>query len=166
MNTQTTKKPFKLNFFDILLIVLAVLIIGAGAALVIYKNSNPDETLTTIEYTVLVKDLPEEMQIHIEPGQPVLSTIWINEIGEVVSVEKEHAKYDAFDYENEQTVHAEYDDIYNAAFTFRVEATKTESSYIIDNVRISVGAEVHFRTPYFTGFGFVTEVNEVPAAEE
>ncbi|MBE6657017.1 MAG: DUF4330 family protein [Ruminococcaceae bacterium] len=163
MNTQTTKRPFKLNFFDILLIVLAVLIIGAAAALFIYSRNNLEEPRTTIEYTVLVKDLPEEMQIRTEEGQTVLSNIWLNDIGEVVSVDKKNAFYDAFHYEEERTVHAEYDDIYNAAFTFRVDAVKTESSYIIGHVRISVGAEVHFRLPYFVGFGFVTNVREIPA---
>lgn len=163
MNTQTTKKSFKLNFFDILLIVLVVLIIGGAAAFLLLTGDSSEETKTTIEYTVLVKDLPAEMQIHANPGETVIDTIWIGDIGEVVSVEKSPATYDAFDYENEVTVHAEYDDIYNAAFTFRTEAVKTDASYFIGYVRVSVGAEVHFRTPSFVGFGFVTDVKEVPA---
>ena len=163
MNTQNTKKSFKLNFFDILLIVLGVLIVAAVAVYFVVAGTggSTDETKTLIEYTVLVKDLPEEMQIHADPGDTVLSSIYFNPIGEVVSHEKTPATYDAFDYENETTVHGEYSDIYNVAFTFRDESVKTDASYFIGSVRISVGAEVHFRLPQFIGFGFVTDVKEI-----
>ena len=73
------------------------------------------------------------------------------------------AAYDEFDFVNEKNVHGEYEDMYSAAFTFRADVEKTDASYLINNVRISVGAEVHFRTPYFVGFGYVTDVTEIPA---
>ena len=169
MNTQSTKKSFKLNFFDILLIVLGVLIIAAVSVYFLVSNATgttAEETKTVIEYTVLVKDLPAEMQIHADPGETVQSSIYFNRIGKVVSHEKMPATYDAFDYENETTVHGEYSDIYNVAFTFRTESVKTDASYFIGHVRISVGAEVHFRLPQFVGFGFVTDVKEITVVND
>ena len=168
MNTQNTKKSFKLNFFDILLIVLTVLVIAAVSIYfaVFGTDGSAKETKTLIEYTVLVKDLPEEMQIHADPGAMALSSIYFNKIGEVVSHERTPATYDAFDYENETTVHGEYSDIYNVAFTFRSESVKTDASYFIGSVRISVGAEVHFRLPQFIGFGFVTDVKEITEVQD
>ena len=163
MNTQTSKKAHRLNFFDLLLIVLAVLIIAGGAAFVVYQNSRTPENSTVIEYTVLVRDLPEEMNVRAEAGQTVIDTIRLGEIGEVVSLTMKPATYDAFDHTTETTLHGEYEDLNLAEFTFRADANKTESSYMINNVRVSVGAEVHFRTPTFIGFGYVTEVRELPA---
>ena len=163
MNTQNTKKSFKLNFFDILLIVLIVLVIGAAGAFLAFTAGRSDKNHTVIEYTVLVKEIPEQVQLHVEPGQTVVDTIKLGVIGETVSYEVEKATYDAFHYDEEITVHAEYDDIYNIAFTFRTQADKTDATYMINNVQIAVGAEVHFRTPYFTGYGYVTDVTEIEA---
>lgn len=163
MNTQNTKKSLRLNFFDILVIILVLLVIAGAAVLVAYSGSKSSDGITTIEYTVLVKELPEEMKIKAEAGQTVVDTIRLGTIGEVVSFETAKAVYDGFDYNNEVTVHGEYDDLISASFTFRADAQKTESSYLIDGVRVSVGAEVHFRTPSFIGFGYVTEVRELPA---
>ena len=162
MNTQSTKKSIKLNFFDILLIIFAVLVVAAAAAIFVYSGSHSTDR-QTIEYTVLVKELPNELQIHAEPGQTVVDTIKLGTIGEYVSHEIKEAAYDEFDFVNEENVHGEYEDMYSAAFTFRADVEKTDASYLINNVRISVGAEVHFRTPYFVGFGYVTDVTEIPA---
>ncbi len=160
MNTQTKKRTFKLNFFDFLLIILVVLIL-AGAGFLIAAGAAKPADHTVIEYTVLVKELPEEMHVTSEPGQSVVDTIKLGSIGEVVSYKIVPATFDAFDQDNNVTVHGVYEDLVSAEFTFRANAEKTDASYLINNVRISVGAEVHFRTPDFIGFGFVTEVREI-----
>ncbi len=160
MNTQTKKHTFKLNFFDFLLIFLVILVL-AGAGLLIAAGAAKPADHTTIEYTVLVKELPEEMHVTSEPGQSVVDTIKLGNIGEVVSHKIVPATYDGFDQENNVTILGEYEDLIAVEFTFRANVEKTDASYLINNVRISVGAEVHFRTPDFIGFGFVTDVREI-----
>jgi len=159
MNTQTRKVSFRLNFFDILLIVLAVLILTAGAALLIYNADSADDN-TVIEYTVLVKELPEEIQIYAEPGQTVVDTVKLGTIGEVVSYEIVPATYDEYNLETMALVHGEYEDLISVYFTFRSEADKDADAYRIGNLDVAVGAQVFFRTPSFTGYGFVTNVTE------
>ena len=159
MNTQTRKTSFRLNFFDILLIVLAVLILTAGAALLIYNSDSADDD-TVIEYTVLVKELPEEIQIYAEPGQTVVDTVKLGTIGEVVSYEIVPATYDEYNLETKALVHGEYEDLISVYFTFRSEADKAADAYRIGNLDVAVGAQVFFRTPSFTGYGFVTNVTE------
>ena len=105
MNTQNTKKSLRLNFFDILVIILILLVIAGAAVLFAYSGSASSDGVTTIEYTVLVKELPEEMQIKAEAGQTVVDTIRLGTIGEVVSFDTAKATYDGFDYNNEVTVH-------------------------------------------------------------
>ena len=160
MNTQTKKPAIKLNFFDFLLIFLIILVL-AGAGFLIAAGAAKPADHTTIEYTVLVKELPEEMNVTSEPGQSVVDTIKLGNIGEVVSYQIVPATFDAFDQDNKVTVHGTYEDLISAEFTFRADVEKTDASYLINNVRISVGAEVHFRTPDFIGFGFVTDVREI-----
>ncbi len=162
MNTQTKKHTIKLNLFDFLLIFFVILVI-AGVGILFAANASQPTDETVIEYTVLVKELPEEMHIFSEPGQSVVDTIKLGNIGEVVSCQIVPATYDAFDQENNITVHGVFDDLVSAEFTFRANAQITDASYLINNVRVSVGAEVHFRTPEFIGFGFVTEVREISA---
>ena len=163
MNTQTTKKSFKLNFIDILLIVLAVLVIGAAAAIFLMPKDTVSENTVPVEFTVLVKDLPEQMNIRSKKGDSVIDSIWLGNIGTVVSVKKEPATFDAFNYENEITVHSQYSDMYNAAFTIRANVTETDSYYYVGQVRVAVGAEVHFRTPNFVGYGYITDLKVLSA---
>ena len=163
MNTQTTKKPFRLNFIDILIIVLAVLVIGAAAAIFLLPKDTADENTIPVEFTVLVKDLPAQMKIRSKQGDSVIDSIWLGNIGTVVSVKKEPATFEAFNYENDTTVQSQYTDIYHAAFTIRANVTEADSYYYVGQVRVAVGSEVHFRTPNFVGYGYVTDVKVLSA---
>lgn len=161
MNTQTTKKSLKLNFFDILLIVLAVLVVVVAAVLFLPSGDADNTEKNPVEFTVLVKNLPEQMKIRTKKGDPVFDTIWLGEIGKITAVKREKATYDAFNYEKETTVQGQYADIYNVAFTIRADAVKTDSAFTVGNVRIAVGSEVHFRTQNFVGYGYITDVNDL-----
>ncbi|MBQ8577586.1 MAG: DUF4330 domain-containing protein [Clostridia bacterium] len=159
MNDQTKKAPVRLNFFDILLIVLAVLIVAAGAALVIFNTQSASDEVR-IQYTVLVKELPEEIVIKAEPGESVVDTVKLGTIGEVVSYEVIKATYDEFNQETKALVHGTYDDLVSVYFTFAADAEKSDTAYMVGNQRVAVGAQIFFRTPSFTGYGFVTDVTE------
>ena len=159
MNTQTKKPAIKLNFFDFLLIFLIILVL-AGAGFLIAAGAAKPADHTTIEYTVLVKELPEEIQIYAEPGQTVVDTVKLGTIGEVVSYEIVPATYDEYNLETMALVHGEYEDLISVYFTFRSEADKDADAYRIGNLDVAVGAQVFFRTPSFTGYGFVTNVTE------
>ena len=161
MNEQMKKAPSRLNFFDIFLIILAVLIIAAAAFLFVRRAGN-DSDETHIQYTVLVKELPQEIVIEVEPGESVVDTIKLGTIGEVVSFRIVPATYDAFNEETDTLVHGEYEDLISVSFTFEADAEKSETAYMVGNMRVAVGAQVFFRTPSFTGYGFVTDVTEIP----
>ena len=165
MNTQTTKKSFRLNFIDILLIVLAVLVIGAAAAIFLMPQDTADENTVPVEFTVLVKDLPKQMNIRAKQGDAVIDSVWLDSIGTVVSVKKEPAAYDAFNYETETTVHSQYSDIYHAAFTIRANVTEADASYYVGQIRVAVGSEVSFRTQNFVGSGYITDVKVLSAQQ-
>ena len=166
MNTQTTKKIFKLNFFDILLVVLAVLVIGAASVIFLSARSSGTDATVPVEYTVVVKDIPAQMKIRTKAGENVYNTIQPANIGKITTVQRSLAYYDAFNHETETTVHAQYSDIYNVTFTVRADAQKTQSYYQVGNLKIGIGAEVHFRTSNFVGYGYVTSVTELPSDTE
>ncbi len=160
MNEQVKKTPLRLNFFDILLIVLAVVIIAVGAALVIYSTAQSTDE-TRIQYTVLVKELPQEIVIKAQPGESVVDTVKLGTIGEVVSYEILPATYDELNHETNALVHGTYDDLISVSFTFAADAEISDHAYMVGNMRVAVGAQIFFRTPSFTGFGFVTDVTEI-----
>ncbi len=160
MHEPVKKTQLRLNFFDILLIILAVLIIAAGAALVIYNAEQTSDEIR-LQYTVLVKELPNEIVIKAEPGQSVVDTIRLGTIGEVVSYEIVPATYDEINRETNAIVHGVYEDSISVSFTFEASAVIVEDAYMVENVRVAIGSQIFFRTPSFTGFGFVTDVTEI-----
>ncbi len=165
MNEQTKKAPLRLNFFDVLLIVLAVVIIAVGAALVIYNTGRSTDE-TRIAYTVLVKELPEEIVIRAEAGETVVDTVKLGTIGEVVSYEIVPATYDELNQETNALVHGAYDDLISVRFTIAADAEVVNNAYMVGNMRVAVGAQVFFRTPSFTGYGFVTDVTDITGTDD
>ncbi|MBP3918280.1 MAG: DUF4330 domain-containing protein [Clostridia bacterium] len=158
MNEQIKKAP-RLNFFDILLIIFAVVIIGVGTGFILLKSGRTSNE-TQIEYTVLVKELPKEIVIKATPGESVVDTIKLGTIGQVVSYQIVPATYDEFNQETHALVHGTYDDMVSVYFTFTATAKQSDNAYTVGNMRVAVGAQVFFRTPSFIGYGFVTDVTE------
>ena len=84
MNEHAKKTHAGFNGFDLLLVILAALIIVAGVIFFFYRSGSQTET-TPIRYTVLVKDLPKDMNVALEEGQNVVDTVRLYEIGTVSS---------------------------------------------------------------------------------
>ena len=82
--------------------------------------------------------LPEEMVIKAEPGEPVVDTIKLGTIGEVVSFQIIPATYDEYNQETKELVHAEYDDLISVSFTFEADAEKSETAYMVGNMRVLI----------------------------
>ncbi len=164
MNTQNKKMPLRLNIFDVLLILLAVIIIAAGAVLVLYNPDAGDEEHPDkrVQYTVIVKDMPTDLVINTKPGDLAIDTVNLGPIGEVVSVNIIGAEFDAFNHETQSIVHGAYEDLISAEFTFETDVTHGDIAYQVGPVNIAIGAQIYFRTPSFLGYGYIIDIKDVP----
>ncbi len=151
------KKSARMNFFDVLLIILALLILLGGAALLIFRKTASADT-TPVEYTVLVKREPSEMNVMIHPGDVVVDTIKLGELGHVVSSYTKPSEYEMTNLTEGTIVEGTYDDYMDIVVTIEADAAKTDGVYHVGTLKLAVGGYVYFRTPYFTGYGYITEV--------
>ena len=169
MKEKTLKAPGKFNFFDVLLIVLAVVIVLVGAFLIVrrYSNSLEQHETVSMRYTILVRGLPEEMNIHMEKGEEVTNTVLVRKLGNIESYEIVPSEYDEFNKETQTLVHGTYEDLRDVYITIVMdEVEKTEREYTANGATISIGAFLYFRTPSFLGSGYVTEIQEIPQQSE
>ena len=160
MNNQTAKKRLRLNFFDILLIILAAIIVIFGGIFLFSRFSKTTNDVQ-IQYTITIKDVSTDIHIMATPGESVVDTIRLGTIGEVVSFTTEPCKYTGFNQETQMTVTTELEDFVNVLLTVEASAQKNEDAYSVGGVRVAIGSQIYFRTPYYTAFGFVTEVKEL-----
>jgi len=159
MNHQTAKKRIRLNFFDILLIVLVAAIAALGCIFLFSRLSKTTNDVE-IEYTITIKDVSTDIHIMATPGESIVDTIRLGTIGEVVSFTTEPCKYTGFDQETQTIVETELKDFVNVLLTIKANAQKNEDAYSVSGVRVAIGSQIYFRTPYYTAFGYVTEINE------
>lgn len=164
MNEQTKKSGHRLNFFDILLIVL-VLLIAAGVVLFFSRSfaglamNKPQKT--TVHYTVLVKDIPVSMNMPLAKGQEVTNSIDLNPLGTIVSAEMLPCVYDQFNQIDRELYHGAHEDFHNVAVTIETTAEETEDDYLIDYMHVCIGTVIYFRTSNFVGYGYVTNITVV-----
>ncbi len=157
------RSSVRLNFFDIFLIVLTLLIISGAVVLLTARSSGTAADKTVVEYTVLVKELPADLVVHAKPGDTIIDTIKLGTIGTLVSFHSEPAQYEHYNQVEGVLNQGTYEDLVSISFTIRAEAEYTDDAYRIGGIRIAHGAQIYFRTPFFTGFGFITDVNPVGA---
>ena len=164
MNEQTKKAGRRLNFFDILLIVL-VLLIAVGAVLLFTPGfsglfSNKTQ-MTPVHYTVLVKDVPVSMNMTLDRGQEVINSVDLNPLGTIVEAEMLPCVYDQFNQVDRVLYHGAHEDFHNVAVTIETTAEETEDDYLIDNMHVCIGTIIYFRTSDFVGYGYVTDLTVV-----
>lgn len=164
MNEQTKKTGRRLNFFDILLIVL-ILLIAVGVILFFSRSfaglAMNKSHKTPVHYTVLVKDIPVSMNMTLDRGQEVINSVDLNPLGTIVQAEMLPCVYDQFNQIDRVLYHGAHEDFHNVAVTIETTAEETEDDYLIDNMHVCIGTIIYFRTSNFVGYGYVTDLTVV-----
>ena len=158
-NTKTAKKGApKLNFFDVLIIILVAIALIVGGVFLLIRARQSTDTVS-LQYTVVVKDLISDINIYLEPGQEVIDTVRLNSLGQVISHEVFPSTYNAYNEETGKDILGTYEDMNSVAIIIEATAVKADMSYKVNGVAISVGSPIYFRTPTFTGRGYVTALS-------
>lgn len=158
-NIKAAKKGApKLNFFDVLIIILVAIALIVGGIFLLIRARQSTDTVS-LQYTVVVKDLISDINIYLEPGQEVIHTVRLNSLGHVISHEIFPSTYNAYNEETGKDILGTYEDMNSVAIIIEATAVKANMSYEVNGVAISVGSLIYFRTPTFTGRGYVTALS-------
>ena len=157
------KIKFKLNVFDIIIIVA---VIAVAAILVVPKilpsqngNATTAQTQDNITYAVEIYNLPLSTAQKIKVGDKLTDKVKKFEMGEVTDVQILPYKKPANDLENGRVLQSVVPDKYKAIITIKAEATENETSILVGGgYEVKVGSSVSVIGAGYFGNGFITEV--------
>lgn len=184
-------KRFRFNFFDVMIILLVLAVVGVMYYYTTARNSVLSNTETTIEYVVELKTVKAEHINNIIKGDKVVETVRDQQIGEVVkidvvpsySIETNMITGESYistypdiskniDVENEDIFEEGFlpseseeinpeYDYYNVRVTVRSNVKKSDNGYKINGFDVIVGELVHFRVPKYVTSGYCISINEI-----
>jgi len=154
------KIDWRLNLFDILFIagvlLIAGLIIGyLGFSGGIFTSSGSRET---IHYTIELRGMLDDTAWLPKPGDELIDRIEKRPLGTVVSAEVKPSPSIQKDMFTEQQIMSYWPDRNDAVLVIKAEANVTESRIRIGNFTVRVGTWISVNGPFYTGNGFVIDI--------
>ena len=157
MEQQTPKFRLRLNFFDSIVLLLALL---AGAFL-LWRAVAPHQAENVVipqtqqvRYTIrLTRALPilEEL---VQPGQSITDSARNNALGTVVEVQCEPGTYFTLSEREHAWINAPVPDRINVNMTVEASATGDDSQLLINgSYALRVGDKIYVRGPGYIGSG-------------
>ena len=162
MEQQTPKFRLRLNFFDSIVLLLALL---AGAFL-LWRAVAPHQAENVaipqtqqVRYTIrLTRALPilEEL---VQPGQSITDSARNNALGTVVEVQCEPGTYFTLSEREHAWINAPVPDRINVNMTVEASATGDDSQLLINgSYALRVGDKIYVRGPGYSGSGDVIAI--------
>lgn len=151
-------KKFKINVFDIIVIVVvAVLVIGGYAFL---NRGGSEITATkTLRYKIEITEKPVGFSNLISEGDVITDNIKNYTMGKVVAVETVPYTDIVEDYENGRYAEGKTDDLENVILTIEAEVSESESSLIVGgNYVVKAGKEVAVKGQGYAGTGHIISI--------
>ena len=157
--TLAKKKPYRFNFIDVLLILLAAAIIFVGiniiAPMPFVKELQADKNLT-VQYTVELVGVEEAYLNKIKENDIVVDSISKNTLGTVLAVDYNNYYTElTYDEITGQGKMVEYTDRYNVTVTIVAQGVYTKGEgYTVNSRRVAVGEKMSLRFPDYVGEGY------------
>jgi len=156
------KIRFKLNLFDTVIILLAVIV----AAVLLWNRLAPKSdggavapTQQTIEYTIRLRGAMEGTGALVQPGDVLEDAIKNYSIGTVVSVTIGPAKTAAIDEANRVLRQAETPEREDIDIVITARATENEAQILVDGgFEVRVGEPAWVRGPGYLGSGTIINI--------
>ena len=160
------KKNRKLNFVDIILLIIILAIASALIYVFVspYTKQIMSASTTKIEYKILVEGVRDELKYNISQGDKVTETTDLRVIGKVVSVEYSDTEYVGADSEGNSVI-GKYPGKKDITVTISADASSAGGTYEVGGFGIAAGKTINFRVPGFTGEGSCIYVGEVAGNE-
>lgn len=162
---NTANKRRKLNYIDILLLILIVVAV-AGVVWFLLSPYTEQFFATTydIEYTVALNGVRVEFKDKVQMGDQVVETVGLDGIGNVTDVVYTASKFVGTD-SNGHSITSDHPVLYDVMITVRAKATMQSGVYSVNGYGITAGKNIPFRVPDFIGEGVCVSVREVSNEE-
>ena len=151
------KKKRKLNFFDIV-IVLVVVLVAAGA----YVFTHKDEVVETkkLVYTFELTDVQEGFSELVEIGDSITDNVKNYHMGTVIAVEAQPYKIITEDVVNGKLREVEVPGRETCVITVEANVTEVGADYKVDgNYTVKAGLEVAAKGPGYAGVGYILTID-------
>ena len=153
---MSEKKKFKLNIFDIVIVVI-VLCIGVGLYVFTHRETTIDTKKLT--YKIELNDAALGLADYIHEGDQLYENTKNYSMGNVVSVETVPYTKITQDYENERYVDSVDPTSERVIITVTANVTETDSAYAVNGQYIvRAGNEIFVKGPGYAGEGYVIQI--------
>ena len=169
---NNSKKKFRFNIIDILIILVVIAIIGVLYYYMSARNTLSSSLEVDVEYVVELKVVDADYVDNIKIGDKVVETVRDQQIGEIVGLEVVPAYNVATNTEtgemyisyypqvNEEGEEEKYE-FYNIKVTVRDTFKRSEKGYKKNAFNLVTGQLVYFRVPGYIGEGFCIRTREI-----
>ena len=151
------KKKFKINFFDIVIILIVVCV---GAGVYFFTHKSPAAETKKLTYVVELNKTTPGLEDYIRIGDDLTENTKNYNMGKVVDVETVPYSKITPDYENNAYVDS-VDPYYSTVLiTVEADVTETASSYAVDGQYVvRAGTEVFVKGEGYAGEGYIVKIN-------
>lgn len=151
------KKKFKINFFDIVIILIVVCV---GAGVYFFTHKSPVAATKKLTYVVELNKTTPGLEDYIRIGDDLTENTKNYNMGKVVDVETVPYSKITPDYENNAYVDS-VDPYYSTVLiTVEADVTETASSYAVDGQYVvRAGTEVFVKGEGYAGEGYIVKIN-------
>lgn len=154
---EKSRAKFSVIDIVIILVILAVLALGAKILLPKFISSGDEKT---VECTVLLSSVEKELAEAMKPGDKVTMSLTEKDGGIIKSVDAKPAEKSIFDSISGTFVTQELDNKCDIYVTVEVEAKITDTAVTIGSTALKVGAETPVRGKGYASNGFCIAVND------
>ncbi|MBQ4054441.1 MAG: DUF4330 family protein [Clostridia bacterium] len=162
---NTANKRRKLNYIDVLLLILIIVaVIGVVWFIISPYTDQLFATTYDIEYTVALNGVRVEFKDKVQVGDTLVETVGLDDIGSVTDVVYTASKFVGTD-SNGHSITSDHPVLYDVMITVRAKATMQSGVYSVNGYGITAGKTIPFRVPDFIGEGVCVSVREVTNEE-
>lgn len=150
------KKKFKINIFDIIIVVLVLAVAGG-----LYAYTHRDTVIETkkLEYVVEINDCAEGFSENIKIGAKITDGLKNYNMGTVTEVSAEPYTVSVANTDEGRFVESEVGGRERVLLTISANVTETDSNYAVDGYYVvKAGKEVFVRGEGFAGEGYIVSV--------
>ncbi len=150
------RKLFGVRLFDLFIfLIVSTSLVLAGLIFQYFRTERKEER--SVIYTVMLKDLPEDMISHIHIGDTAIDSVGKAKIGVVTSIyahpaEREIVRDDGI------TVSAEYPGMLSVTLTIEGQGRRSSGGVVTGGSFFSSGDSIMIRMWDFAGEGLLTSV--------
>ncbi len=154
-SANKSKKRYRFNIVDIILLCVIFISIGAMIFLFFYdgKDNSADNGVKTVEITYTVKQtqVPNILRGKINNFDSVYDGEDMKSLGQVIRVNTPDSKYSVYDRESGQQVEEIYPGKIDIVIDITAEATVlADGRYSVNGKIINVGETMELRFPFYT----------------